>query len=290
MTEKNISKENLSDSAHSTHGRNIMNKEQIQEQNQKIKQNVEEFFIEENLTRQEESLTPSGRFKLLRRYYSTKKGCWNYSRGTVFDLEGNEICDIKRNYSSFSHSFINKEGQEWLLTGRSYMSQTFVNLDTGEIFEPEGSQYNGYGFCWVDAKLLKDNKTLLVDGCVWGAPFEYRFYDFSDPSKGWEELEIVNQKGEIDYICIDQGDYPRSPEFHEDGSLTLFETSDFYIPLGKYDNDIELEELNNLDSDMEDDNNWRTDIDKKITLARQDNKMVITEVWTSPVEQDRIKK
>lgn len=268
-----------------------MTKEQLEERNEKIKQQTEQYYLDENETRREEGLTPSGRFKLLRRYYSTKKGCWNYSRGTVYDLEGNEICDVKRNYSTFHHSFINKNNHEWLITGRSYMSQTIVNLDTGEIFEPSGDQYNGHGFCWAAETLFPDEQTLLVEGCIWAAPYEYRFYDFSDPSKGWPELEIINEEGKPDYLCIDQGDHSMEPIFNEDGSITVFETSDFYIPLGKYENDIELEELKEIPSgEMDKDENWRTDIDKKITLQRQGDKMIITSTWISPVELDRIKR
>ena len=93
--------------------------QEIQEKNEQIKEEKEKFFIDENEVRREEALTPSGRFKLLRRYYSTKKGCWNYSRGTVYDLKDNEICDVKRNYSTFHHSFVNKNGHEWLITVKS---------------------------------------------------------------------------------------------------------------------------------------------------------------------------
>jgi|GEM_PF-4826509 len=37
-----------------------------------------DFYVEGNLTKTKEELSPSGRFRLLIRYYKTKKGCWNY--------------------------------------------------------------------------------------------------------------------------------------------------------------------------------------------------------------------
>ena len=253
-------------------------------------QQTEEYFTDENevMDRRTEKVTPSGRHKLITRYYSTRKGCWNYSRGTFYRIsDGKEICDIKRNYSSFYHSFLTKNNQEWVVTGRSYMSQTIINLDTGEIFEPEGDQYNGGAFCWIGATLLSDERTLMVEGCVWACPYEYRFYDFSDPSKGWPELKLWENDKET-YLCILHGDYPKDPDFNQDGTITIFETSDFYLPLGKYDNDIELEELEALPrGEMDKIENWRVDINKKITLQRQEDKMVITNTWVSPEEQER---
>jgi hypothetical protein len=264
--------------------------QEIQEKNEQIKEEKEKFFIDENEQRRVEASTPSGRFKMVIRYYSTKKGCWNYSRGTIYDLEGNEICDIKRNYSSFHHSFIVKDGQEWLITGRSYMSQTIINLDTGEIFEPSGDQYKGSAFCWAGEALSPDEQVLIVEGCYWAAPYEYKFFDFSDPSKGWPELKIY-ENGEHTYLCIDQGDCddPLHPKWNEDRTVTTFDASQFFLPLQKYENDIEMEELDALSGEYDKPENWRIDVDQKVTLQRQGDQMVIIDRWRSEVELERIK-
>jgi len=272
--------------------RSIMSKEKQIKQEQ-IKQEKEQYFIDENENkdRRKEGITPSGRFKLVTRYYSTKKGCWSYSRGTFYRLSDNkEIADIKRNYSHFAHSVINKNNQEWIVTGRSYMSQTIINLDTGEIFEPKGDQYDGHAFCWVGCTLSPDEKTLIVDGCYWAAPYEYKFFDFSDPSKGWPELKVY-EDGEQTYQYSDN----KQPDFNEDGTITCYQTSKFFIPLNKYDNDLDYEtELKPFwdknKGEYDKDENWRVDIDKKITLARQDDRMVIIDRWISSVEQERIKR
>jgi hypothetical protein len=265
--------------------------QEIQEKNEEIQQQKEQFFIDENETKRVETPTPSGRFKLLRRYYSTKKGCWNYSRGTVYDLEGNEICDVKRNYSSFHHSFVVKDGQEWLVTGRSYMSQTIINLDAGITYEPPGDQYKGHAFCWAGEALSTDEQTLIVEGCYWAAPYEFKFFDFKDPSKGWPELKIF-EDGEESYLCVDYGDCdePMHPRWNEDGTVTVFQTSEFFLPLQKYENDIEMEELDALKGEYDKSENWRTDVDQKITLQRQDDKMVVIDRWLSQTEKDRIER
>lgn len=140
-------------------------------------------------------MSPSGRFRLEVAGYSTKHGCWDHTRGIVYRVgDGAEVCDIKRNYSTFHHSFVTKNGQEWLITGRSYMGQTIVNLDTGVEYNDSKypDKYEGWGFCWADAQLSEDGNTLTVEGCHWACPYEFVTFDFTDPSKGWPELERLD--------------------------------------------------------------------------------------------------
>src|SRR5688500_4536509 len=154
---------------------------------------VAQFFTEENLEGEpKDIISPSGRFRLTIRFYRTAPGRWSYSRGTVTRIrDGAPVCDIQRNFGVFHHSFVTKDGREYLITGRSYMSQTIVDLDRGQEFEPTGDHYNGGAFCWARCYLSPDGNTLAVDGCFWACPYEYRFFDFSDPSNGWASLPIV---------------------------------------------------------------------------------------------------
>jgi hypothetical protein len=56
---------------------------------------------------------------------------------------------------------------------------------------------------------------LIVNGCHWACPYEFRFYDFSDPMAGWPE--IVS-----DGIYEDQ----KPPEIDADGvTIKCFETT-----------------------------------------------------------------
>lgn len=243
---------------------------------------IESFCVDANEVNRAEDITPSGRFKLLRRYYKTKDGCWNYSRGTIYRLSDNkEICDIKRNYSGFFNSFVTKNDQEYLITGRSYMSQTIVNLDTGEEFEPEGDQYNGYAFCWTGAKLSPDGNTLIVEGCHWACPYEYRFFDFTDPSKGWKKLKIDN------YLNVDD----KEPVFNEDGTIICYQTRKFFIPLNKFEDDITLEEYETVSNEeVDDDDNW-VDVEcVRYTLKRDGDIIKVLDKWISDDEKERIEK
>jgi len=183
--------------------------------------NEQNYFIDENECSRETIISPSGKYKLLVRIYRTKEGAWCYSRGTVIELQTDKlVADVKRCYSDFVHAFVLKPDAEYLVTGRSYMGQTVVNLLTGEeISDPafynkpeEGSEpdplfgnYHGHEFCWANIQTLADKNTLMVDGCHWACPYEYRFYDFTNPMKGWPELKIVGSKLGID--CLSPHDF-----------------------------------------------------------------------------------
>lgn len=139
----------------------------------------------------EDVLSPSGRFRLIVRNYRSRPGAWNVSRGVVTRVsDGAVVADLCRNISGFGHTFVQKDGAEWLIAGRAYTSQTLVNLDTGAEYEPPGDPYLGEGFCWTDVRLSPDGNTLLVEGCVWACPYEVRFFDFTNPARGWPELTL----------------------------------------------------------------------------------------------------
>jgi len=240
-----------------------------------------DFFVEEN--RKEKTYTkqsPSGRYQLEISYYGTKKGCWNYSRGIVRRVATDEVvCDIKRNYSSFTHSFIEKNGQEYLITGRSYMSQTIINLDTGQEWEPPGDQYDGHAFCWTGAQITPDGNTLIVDGCHWACPFETRFYDFTDPSQGWPELKAYKAgKDEPVWIDMDQ----IAPKVLPNGDILCSQSREYCVSLGKYEDDITEEELKELPDDESD---WIHKAVATRTLRREGDRMTIVDSWVSDEEQ-----
>jgi hypothetical protein len=251
-----------------------------QEKEMTREERIENFCVDENEVRRDEEISLSGKYRLLIRYYKTKEGCWNYSRGTVYRIsDKKEICDIKRNYSSFTHSFIEKNNQEWLITGRSYMSQTIINLDTGEEFEPGGDQYNGFAFCWINTHLSPDENTLVVEGCHWACPYEYRFFDFTDPSKGWSALSTEE--------CIYADD--KRPTFEENGDIVCYQTDKIYLPLGKFENEMSIKELEVIsDDDFDDDDNWEEVENVRITLRRSGDTMKIVDKWISESERKRI--
>jgi hypothetical protein len=188
--------------------------------NKERRATIERYFTLENERPEtQEEISPSGRYRLVVHKYATRKGCWDYSRGVVYRVaDAVEVCDIKRNYSTFHHSFVVKDGQEWLIAGRSYMSQTIVNLDLGREYEPDGDHYVGNAFCWASCYLSPDRNTLAVDGCVWACPWEYRFFDFTLPALGWPALPI---SGDVEIEAV--GD--KAPIWFDDGTFECYEAT-----------------------------------------------------------------
>jgi hypothetical protein len=147
------------------------------------REELDQYFIPGNELESKTHVSPSGSFILLVSGYSTKKGCWSYSRGIVTDKEGKTVADIKRNYSVFPFLWVqHKNGNEYLVCGEDYQGYTIINCTHGSVktFIPEG-WLKGCGFCWADYKYDACTNHLIVDGCYWAAPYEIVTYDFSDP-------------------------------------------------------------------------------------------------------------
>ena len=109
--------------------------------------------------------------------------------------------------------FFTQDGTDWLLTGLEYMSQLFINLDTGMYYDncrildslsdnrykrmsnadlenASGGFADGEGFIWCNIT-IGDDKTALVEGCYWAFPYETRKYDLSNIPQGWPLLETI---------------------------------------------------------------------------------------------------
>lgn len=237
-----------------------------------------DYFTDENEQgdAQKIVISPLGRYSLLLRKYSTKAGSWSVSRGTVTDLRTDKlVADVKRCYGSFPYAFVAKGNVEYLIAGRSYMGQTVVNLSTGEEWNDpvfsrkldEGEKtdrafgnYEGHEFCWAEITPFEDAKTLMVDGCHWACPYEYRFYDFTDPSKGWPQLEIEGSKLGIKYLAPN--------DFHNfdyDEDADEGPTSEYTL--------VEIEQRSNKVK--------FTNPDLRVTLRRDGNVMRVVEEWSS---------
>jgi hypothetical protein len=157
---------------------------------------IEDYFVPANKAPKDEQVfnSPSEKYKLVVTAYGTKPGAWNYARGKVYRIsDGQLVADVKRNYSSFPFMWLEQhiDGHDYLICGEDYQGQTFCQLDTAQqkSYLPIEA-YDGAGFCWADYKLLDDKRTLLVEGCYWACPYEYRLYDISDIMQGWPELTL----------------------------------------------------------------------------------------------------
>jgi hypothetical protein len=202
-----------------------------------------DFYAEENrqADRRKIILSPSGRYSITVDSYTTVKGSWNYTRGRVFSATGDRletIADVKRNYSTFPFLWLEGHGEtghDYLLCGSDYQGQTFVDLTTGQRRDTlsDGSD-KGFGFCWAAYKLLSGGRILLVDGCYWACPYEYRFFNVSDPiEKGWPELKIPEEIG-----CLYASDEGHSVEI-EDEVIVWKEGEKVFKATGERESEIE---------------------------------------------------
>lgn len=139
--------------------------------------------------------SPCGNYELKVEYYKTGKNSWNYSKGTVKAKNSPiVIAEIKRNYSHFWFQWVSHaNGNDYLLCGEDYQGYTTVNLTKTKVHHhfPQAG-FDGWGFCWTAAYPSPDCSVLAVDGCIWAAPYEIVFYDFSKPDKlPYRELKRV---------------------------------------------------------------------------------------------------
>jgi len=170
----------------------------------------EVFFTEENriLENQTRHGSDCGKFYLVVDVYKTKKGSWNYTRGRVFRTGEDEpipIADIKRNYGGFGFAwvYVGPHRKPFLVCGFDYQGQTFVDLSTGERRdELSPGAEKGFGFCWIHRVQLKQTPDILqVSGCHWACPYEYRFFDISDPiGKGWPQVSMPEEHLSLDCL------------------------------------------------------------------------------------------
>jgi len=207
-----------------------------------------------------------GRYKLDIYRYGTKQGCWEYTQGRVY-RDGNFVTNVNRNYSSFPFSWIvgHANGHDYLVAGEDYQGQTIIELDTGKRSDtlPEDAE-KGWGFCWAIHKYFPKQQILVVDGCLWACPYEFRFYDFSDP------LNFKEIKYEDDCILSDG----KFPTFESDGIIRCYQL------------DIQL----NDGEDCEDDEEIEKAIVAHKDFKRIGNKLEFQNEWVSEEEQVRRKR
>jgi hypothetical protein len=162
----------------------------------------------------------SGKYELHITRHSTGKGTWNYSKGKVY-REGTLIAEVCRNYGSFPFLFVedHPNGNSYLVAGEEYQGQVVIELNTGRQrgLLPEEAK-RGHGFCWASYTFHAESQLLVVDGCYWACPYQFKLFDFSDPmEKGWPEFQ---QEG--GYIDADK----KEPEIRGDTIRTFYSERD----------------------------------------------------------------
>jgi len=215
-----------------------------------------------------EILSLSGRYKLVLSRFATGAGSWDYSQGKVFHRGADEpIAVVQRNYGAFPHLFVeDHNGHDYLVCGEDYQGQTVIELDTGARRDlmSDGSD-KGFGFCWSSYTFDETSKLLVVCGCHWACPYEYRLFDFSHPMDGWPMLETDESIDEDRKEPIIEGD-----------TVRCFGTRE-------PDDDDD-------DTDEQAAKKPEQPVDVVKTYRRQGLKLVLVEEWVSDYEKDRRQK
>jgi len=251
---------------------------------------VNDFFKDEYLTgKPVEKMSPSGRFRLVISVYDTTAvtgECTYGSRGQLYRVsDGVLIADVKRYYSAFHHSFQTKDGQEYLITGRSCTGQTIINCDEGwEVSTPD--KFDD-GFCWATHWLSQDGKTLVVDGCYWACSYELKFFDFTNPRElPLPELEQGLLCGDT-YEISETGGGWRGDVFHAKANVARRKL-DNKIHAGKWSRDMsheqvaEVEALAQQESRTEDSYYEYVAIEK--VIFRRDGTKIVRELSSAAEE------
>jgi hypothetical protein len=217
--------------------------------------------------------SPSGKYTLEIIPKETKPGCWNYTTGVVKLDDRMVLAEVERNYSSFPFLFVEghkksshpMDEHDYLICGADYQGQTVIDLCCMERkdFLPEAAK-KGFGFCWVDYTFNVEHQMLIVDGCIWACPYEYRFYDFSDPMEGWPELTIDSPDG---YVSAEG----KSPTINTDGTIVCYEV--------RRDEDD--------DEDEEDEEEPEGRVVATQTFRREGGKLKLVDEWVDEVERTR---
>ncbi|KYF49452.1 hypothetical protein BE08_33065 [Sorangium cellulosum] len=220
------------------------------------------FFTPENeqVDSRRELLSPTGKYRLVVSSFSTGEGTWDYTQGAVYRTgAADPIAVVQRNFGSFPFLFVegHPNGHDYLVCGEDYQGQTVIELDTGrrrDHLPAEAAE--GVGFCWVEMRFEPPAAMLVVEGCIWACPYEFRFFDFSDPMNGWPEIEASEM------VDADR----RPPTFNADGTIVCYQSASAGQASG---------------------NEAETPIAATWTFRREGLKLVLQGAWVSEEEQAR---
>lgn len=213
------------------------------------------------------SISPSQTYELTIEQYENP-GYIESTLGTVrhFWAKDLVIAKVDRNYSSFPYLWVedHPNGNNYLVCGSNYQGQTIIELNTGKRkdFLSENAD-KGFGFCWSSYWFDPQNQVLVVLGCYWACPYEYKVFDFSNPLEGFPEIpseEGIEEAAEF------------YPKFNDDGTITFYVSR--YIK----------EDINDPDYD---DEGPEYEIVGYQTFKIEDKKLVLIDSWLSLDEKER---
>lgn len=256
-----------------------------------------DYYKEEFIIKTEEKQIDD--YKVIIKEYDTKtlsgKNTWNFTQGFIYKNDV-LIGSIKRNYSHFPYTLFKNKNKTYFISGSSYMCQTIIDCETGELYDNSSSSDS---FIWASYYQINEN-TLCVLGCYWGGPCEYRFFDMTDPSKGWTQLKIDETLPRYHYVLFnnDVGNMKNYSKPEVEGDNVIFTVRETRIRDG--DTDMEFSEYKYQDYYNRDTPEKIIQIEDykskiyyvprvKLVLRREGDTMKVVEFWRSEqqIEEDK---
>lgn len=219
--------------------------------------------------KREKITSPSGKYLLIIDYYEkedkAKKLTLRYTKGSIRIKKTNTlVTEIFRNFYCFEYYFFFKDNKEWLLCGKTPLSQCFIDLDSCKIYENTDIS-NEHNYYWGDdVKISPDATKLTVLACIWGKNFELHVYDISKIENGWHRIDVDYSKlGDFDY-------YKRRIKWLDDETLELIS----YRTKEEYSVNLPKENIHIL-------NNFNTSFAYKVILTFNGKEFVTSDYNSS---------
>lgn len=110
----------------------------------------------------------------------------------IIRTKDNQLINTYKQFRSLAdphNHFYTIKDTVWWFGGTHYMAKLFINCQTGEMFDDPNNikdtdgYKDGYEFIWCKCVFSPDNNFMLVYGCIWAFPNEWRLYDISSLEK-----------------------------------------------------------------------------------------------------------
>lgn len=183
----------------------------------KVNEELQKIFIPEKHIKTEERSLHQNKYRLVIESYKRQENGWDYTCGTIYDEHNIPLFIIQRNYHSFLAVELSHDNKDYLVVGASYMHPTLLNLTDHKTIEIKNEH-----FCWSSCFLSPSHSFLVVSGCIWACPYEYRFFNFAP---------AFNDLGKIKELEIESEEYlePGSSFHPEDPYQTGYTKIDWSI-------------------------------------------------------------
>jgi len=130
-----------------------------------------------------EDVSPCGRYRLVTDAFGTVSDP-SFPAIVLAVVQSNQtgetIATMLRNDSRVFHSWIKRDGRDYLLLAEDLEGQSVVDLTEGTI---AGFSSKDGDFIWTEFHPSPNKEMLAIVGCYWACPCQIVVYDFRNPMR-----------------------------------------------------------------------------------------------------------